>query len=64
VCPVQAQKAFGDAWLAVHKFIPHRQRAVSTQSWNLIFDHGKAGRRLHPHKQEPFALDTRLNAPT
>jgi RES domain-containing protein len=61
--PSSGQKAFGDALLAAHKFILIPS-AVSTQSWNLIFDPGIAAGAYSLFTQEPFALDTRLNPPT
>jgi RES domain-containing protein len=37
--------------------------AVSTHSWNLIFDPLKAAGFYGVESQEPFALDTRLHPP-
>jgi len=60
--PGAGQQAFGDKLLATHKFfvIPS---AVSTYSWNLIFDSAKAAGAYGRRSQEPFALDTRLHPP-
>jgi RES domain-containing protein len=45
--PSSGQKAFGDALLASHKFI-FIPGAVSTHSWNLIFDPGNAAGAYAP----------------
>lgn len=58
--PSAGQQAFGDALLAEHLFllIPS---AVSSHSWNLIFEVTKAKGAYRFLAQEPFALDTRLH---
>lgn len=58
--PGAGQQAYGDALLAAHDvvLIPS---AVSTHSWNLIFDAGRAGAPCALDFQEPFALDPRLH---
>ena len=60
--PSAGQQAFGDDLLRNHRFaaIPS---AVSTHSWNLIFDPAKASGFYRLELQEPFALDTRLHPP-
>jgi RES domain-containing protein len=61
--PSAGQQEFGDDLLTRHSLfaIPS---AVSTHSWNLIFDPIAAKSLYQVHSQEPFALDTRLNPPT
>lgn len=58
--PSAGQQAHGDALLAAHDvvLIPS---AVSTYSWNLIFDAGRAAARCGLDFQHPFALDSRLH---
>lgn len=58
--PSAGQQAFGDDLLANNGFfvIPS---AVSTYSWNLIFDPSVAGGKYRLLGQEVFALDTRLH---
>ena len=56
----RSQRAFGDALLAAHKFVL-TPSAVSTHSWNLIFVAAKAAGAYAMARQEPFALDPRLN---
>ena len=60
--PSAGQQAFGDDLLRRHRFaaIPS---AVSTHSWNVIFDPLKAQGFYSKEFQEPFALDTRLHPP-
>jgi RES domain-containing protein len=60
--PSAGQQALGDDLLRRHRFaaIPS---AVSTHSWNLIFDPIKAAGSYSMKFQEPFALDTRLHPP-
>jgi RES domain-containing protein len=61
--PVNAgQQAFGDDLLRRHRFVTIPS-AVSTHSWNLIFDPLKAAGFYSLDFQEPFALDTRLDPP-
>jgi RES domain-containing protein len=56
------QQLFGDAMLKAHAFmlIPS---AVSTHSWNVIFDPAVAKGLYDSIAQESFALDTRLHRP-
>ena len=54
------QQAFGDELLRNHRFVAIPS-AVSTHSWNLIFDPLKAKGFYSVDFQEPFALDTRLH---
>jgi RES domain-containing protein len=54
------QQAFGDDLLRRHRFVAIPS-AVSTYSWNLIFDPVKAKGFFRVELQEPFALDTRLH---
>jgi RES domain-containing protein len=60
--PGAGQQAFGDKLLATHAFVAIPS-AVSTHSWNLIFDAARASGRYSRRSQEPFALDTRLHPP-
>lgn len=60
--PSAGQQTFGDKLLADHKFVVIPS-AVSTFSWNLIFVSANAVGAYTIRSQEPFALDTRLNAP-
>ena len=58
--PSVGQQQFGDALLSAHPFllIPS---AVSTHSWNLLFDAEVAARLYSMQSQEDFALDPRLH---
>lgn len=56
------QQAFGTALLAQHRFVLIPS-AVSTHSWNLIFDRAAAAGAYALRSQEAFALDTRLHPP-
>jgi hypothetical protein len=49
---------FGDAMLKAHPFVL-MPSAVSTHTWNLVFDPGVA-----KGFYDPFALDTRLHPRT
>ncbi|MGC2784359.1 MAG: RES domain-containing protein [Roseiarcus sp.] len=60
--PSAGQQAFGDDCLRRHRFVAIPS-AVSTHSWNLIFDPIKAAGFYSMKFQEPFALDTRLHPP-
>lgn len=60
--PGAGQQAFGDALLSAHGFVI-LPSAVSTHSWNLLFDPGMARGQYRQVAQEPFALDTRLHPP-
>jgi len=60
--PGPGQQAFGDALLALHKFVLIPS-AVSTHSWNLIFVGAMAAGAYALRSQEPFALDIRLHPP-
>jgi hypothetical protein len=55
-------KNFGDDLLHRYRFVAIPS-AVSTHSWNLIFDPLKAAGFYSLEFQEPFALDTRLHPP-
>jgi RES domain-containing protein len=56
------QQAFGDAMLKAHPFVLVPS-AVSTHSWNVVFDPA-AAKGLYGHvTQERFALDPRLHPP-
>ncbi|MGY4177646.1 RES domain-containing protein [Bradyrhizobium sp. USDA 4518] len=61
--PSAGQQAFGDALLIKHQFVIIPS-AVSTHSWNLLFDPAKAKDAYRMHLQEAFALDTRLHPPS
>jgi RES domain-containing protein len=61
--PSAGQQAFGHDFLRGHRFVAIPS-AVSTHSWNLIFDPLKAAGLYSLDFQEPFALDTRLHPPT
>ena len=58
--PSAGQQTFGNALLENHAFllIP---TAVSSKSWNLMFDPVKAAGVYELVEQERFALDTRLH---
>ncbi|MET3436014.1 RES domain-containing protein [Sphingomonas sp. 1185] len=60
--PGAGQQGFGDDLLSRHAFVV-LPSAVSSHSWNLLFDpiRGRDAYRLVA--QEPFALDTRLHPP-
>ena len=58
--PSAGQQAFGDDLLRRHRFVAIPS-AVSTHSWNLIFDPTKGSGFYSLDFQEPFALDTRLH---
>lgn len=58
--PGAGQQCFGDRLLASHKFLAIPS-AVSTFSWNLIFDPAKASGAYIMRSQERLALDTRLH---
>jgi RES domain-containing protein len=60
--PSAGQQAYGDALLAAHDvvLIPS---AVSTHSWNLIFDAARRDASCALDFQEGFALDPRLHPP-
>jgi RES domain-containing protein len=60
--PSAGQQEFGDALLAVHKFVVIPS-AVSTYSWNLVFVGATAAGAYALQRQERFALDTRLHPP-
>jgi RES domain-containing protein len=61
--PSGGQQRFGDDLVRLHPFVAIPS-AVSTHSWNVIFDPGVAAGMYVEHLQEPFALDTRLNPPS
>jgi RES domain-containing protein len=60
--PSAGQQAFGVDLLKRHRFVAFPS-AVSTHSWNLIFDPVRAAGFYSLDFQEPFALDTRLHPP-
>ena len=60
--PSAGQQAFGDGLLSAHPFVLIPS-AVSTHSWNLIFDFDVAKTFYSIQSQEDFALDTRLHPP-
>jgi RES domain-containing protein len=60
--PSAGQQAFGDDLLRRHRFVAIPS-AVSTHSWNLIFDPPRARGSYSLDFQEPFALDPRLHPP-
>jgi RES domain-containing protein len=60
--PSAGQQRFGDALLAAHPFVLIPS-AVSSASWNLLFDPVRAAGAYSVQSQEPFALDTRLHRP-
>ena len=60
--PGAGQQRFGDDLLKIHSFVAIPS-AVSTHSWNLVFDASRAAGRYAMEFQERFALDTRLNPP-
>jgi len=57
------QQAFGDDLMARYRFVAVPS-AVSTHSWNLLFNPEIAVSCYTPLRQEPFALDPRLHPPT
>lgn len=59
--PSRGQMAHGDALLAGHAFVIVPS-VVSRQSWNIVFLAAKASAFYRDIRQEPFALDPRLNA--
>jgi RES domain-containing protein len=61
--PSAGQQAFGDNLLHRHRFVAIPS-AVSTHSWNLIFDPVNAKGFYNLDFQERFALDTRLHPPS
>ena len=60
--PGAGQQSFGAGLLAAHRFVLIPS-AVSTHSWNLLFDRTRAAGAYTLLGQEPFALDTRLHPP-
>jgi RES domain-containing protein len=60
--PGAGQQAFGARLLAAHVFVVVPS-AVSTHSWNLLFDSTRAVGAYTLLMQEAFALDTRLHPP-
>ena len=60
--PSAGQQDFGDQLLTAHLFVLIPS-AVSTHSWNLIFDRDIAAGLYALSAQEDFALDTRLHPP-
>lgn len=60
--PGAGQQAFGDKLMSEHLFVLIPS-AVSSQSWNLIFDAERAKGAYRLKQQMPFALDPRLHPP-
>lgn len=60
--PSAGQKQFGEDLLARHLFVL-LPSAVSTNSWNLLFDSVRAAGAYTLRSQDRFALDGRLNPP-
>jgi RES domain-containing protein len=60
--PGTAQQAFGDGLLGRHPFVVIPS-AVSSHSWNLIFDPLRARDAYQMELQEAFVLDPRLHSP-
>lgn len=60
--PSAGQREFGAALLAEHAFVAIPS-AVSTFSWNLLFDPGRAEDLYDGVEQVRFALDPRLHPP-
>ena len=61
--PSAGQQSFGDDVIGRHKLVV-LPSAVSTHSWNLMFDPRAASGAIRLRVQEPFALDTRLHPPS
>lgn len=59
--PNSSQQSFGNALIARHCFVLIPS-AVSSHSWNLVFDATKPGDHFDDVSQERFALDPRLQA--
>lgn len=60
--PSAGQQAYGDQLLNEHKLVAIPS-AVSTHSWNLVFQSVGADGAYRLRSQERFALDTRLHPP-
>jgi RES domain-containing protein len=60
--PSAGQQAYGDQLLNDHKLVVIPS-AVSTHSWNLVFQSIGADEAYRLRSQERFALDTRLHPP-
>ena len=60
--PSAGQQSFGDGLLSAYRFVLIPS-AVSTRSWNLIFDFDGANTLYAKRSQEDFALDPRLHPP-
>lgn len=60
--PSAGQQEFGDRLLSEHLFVLIPS-AVSTHSWNLLFDSRRASSGYVFRSQEAFALDPRLHPP-
>jgi RES domain-containing protein len=60
--PSAGQQQYGDTLLNDYKFVAIPS-AVSTHSWNLIFQSVGAVGKYKVRSQERFALDTRLHPP-
>jgi len=58
--PSAGQQGFGDGLLAAHPFVLIPS-AVSSHSWNLLYDRDVAAGLYTLRLQEDFALDTRLH---
>lgn len=57
------QQAFGGGLLEAHPMVLIPS-VVSTHSWNLLIDIAAGARLFRLRKDEPFALDPRLNPPS
>jgi len=60
--PSAGQQAFGDGLLSANPFVLVPS-AVSTHSWNMIFDVDVAKTLYSKQSQDDFSLDTRLHPP-
>ncbi len=60
--PGEGQQRFGMALLAVHPFVLIPS-AVSSHSWNLLFNPAVARARYRVRQQAPLVIDTRLHPP-
>jgi RES domain-containing protein len=60
--PSAGQQAFGDSLLSAYPFVVVPS-AISSHSWNLLFDASISNAMYAMQLQEPFALDPRLHSP-
>ena len=61
--PSAGQQAFGDSLLSAYRFVVVPS-AISTHSWNLLFDASISNAMYAMQLQEPFAMDPRLHSPS